>query len=239
MAVAFSQRATTDFDAIDRYVAAKVRASGVPGFALAIVQGDQVRHLRGFGVADSSGRLVTPQTPFILGSTSKSFTALAVLQLVEGRRLDLDAPVRRYLPWFQVADSTASATITIRQLLHHTSGLSTSTGDQPMRSGDDGDLALENGVRALRTSRRALFLLWSPDRRAALRLSAEFPPIGLPVGQRRGHGPLPRSPYEWRTRWQSERPLASGHRHPPSPGDTHVRGSPGQLRHGLGDPDDE
>ena len=45
---------------------------------------------------------MTAQTPLVLGSTSKSFTALAVMQLVEAGKISLDAPVRRYLPWFRV-----------------------------------------------------------------------------------------------------------------------------------------
>jgi CubicO group peptidase (beta-lactamase class C family) len=55
---------------------------------------------------------------------TKSFTALAALKLVEQGKLELDAPVQKYLPWFQVADSQVSAQITVRNLLNHTSGLS-------------------------------------------------------------------------------------------------------------------
>ena len=56
---------------------------------------------------------------------SKSFTATAVMQLAEQGRVELDAPARRDLPWLRVADSTASAAITVRQLLLHTSGIPT------------------------------------------------------------------------------------------------------------------
>lgn len=110
------------FAAIDAYVAAALAADRVPGAALVIVQGDRVVHARSFGT-DGAGRPVTPATPFLLGSMSKSFTALLVLQLVEQGKLDLDAPVQRYLPWFRVADPQAAAQITIRHLLHHTSGI--------------------------------------------------------------------------------------------------------------------
>ena len=100
-----------------------MREQRIPGLALGIVQGDQVVHMRGFGVADPAGTAVTPQTTFSIGSLTKSFTALAVMQLVEAGQLDLDAPVQRYLTWFQLADVDASARITLRQLLTHTSGL--------------------------------------------------------------------------------------------------------------------
>ncbi len=110
-----------DYNAIDRYVSSSL--AGSPGIALAIVHGDQVVHVKGFGAADGSGRPVTADTPFVIGSQSKSFTALGIMQLSERGSLDLDAPIQRYLPWFRVADAGYSARITIRQLLNQTSGL--------------------------------------------------------------------------------------------------------------------
>jgi CubicO group peptidase (beta-lactamase class C family) len=102
----------------------------IPGAALAIVQGDQIDYLRGYGVADSTGRAVTPQTPFMLASVSKSFTALAIMQLAEEGKLDLDAPVQKYLPWFQIADENASSEMTARQLLYQTGGFSETDGNK-------------------------------------------------------------------------------------------------------------
>lgn len=88
-----AQDGLTDFDAVDTYISSKMNELGIPGAALVIVQGDQIVHLKAFGVADGSGRLVTPQTPFFTGSTGKSFTALAIMQLVEAGKIALDAPV--------------------------------------------------------------------------------------------------------------------------------------------------
>jgi CubicO group peptidase (beta-lactamase class C family) len=136
-----------DLAAIDRYVEAQRRATRLPGLALGIVHGDRVVHLRGFGHADPSGRPVTPQTPFILASTTKSLTALAVVQLVEAGKLDLDAPVQRYLPWFRLADPAASTRITVRHLLNQTSGLADPT--ETLTKSDSSDAALERAVRAL------------------------------------------------------------------------------------------
>ncbi len=82
----------------------------------------RVVHLRGYGDA-GGGRPVTPDTQFLVASLSKSFTALAVLQLVEAGHIDLDAPVVAYLPEFTVADRTEAGRITVRMLLNHTSGL--------------------------------------------------------------------------------------------------------------------
>ena len=135
----------TDFAAIDAYITEQMNNLGIPGMALGIVQGDQIVHLQGFGVADSSGRVVTPQTPFHIGSVTKSFTALAGMPLVEAGKIDLDAPVQEYLPWFELADKEASAKITVRNLLNQTSGISTKDGDRFWTS----QQGLEEHVRGL------------------------------------------------------------------------------------------
>lgn len=138
-----------DLDAIDTFLQSEMSALNIPGLAVGIVDGDTVVHLRGFGVADSDGRRVTPQTPFLLASTSKAFTALAVMQLVEAGTLDLDASVRTYIPWFATDDWAQSGRITVRHLLNQTSGLSTATGNADLLSTDIGAGALERGVRKL------------------------------------------------------------------------------------------
>jgi CubicO group peptidase (beta-lactamase class C family) len=135
--------------AIDSYIRSEMDAQRIPGLALGIVQGGRITHVRGFGEADSSGRAVSAQTPFVIGSLSKSLTALAVMQLVEAGKVDLDAPVQRYIPWFRVADEKATAEITVRHLLNQTSGLSTKTGRSFQGSGDTSDSALERAVRKL------------------------------------------------------------------------------------------
>jgi CubicO group peptidase (beta-lactamase class C family) len=139
------QQAETDFAAIDAYIAEQMDNLGIPGMALGIVQGGQITHLQGFGVAGSSGRAVTPQTPFYLGSVTKSVTALAVMQLVEAGKIDLDAPVQEYLPWFELADKEASAQITVRNLLNQTSGMSTKDGNRDWGS----QKGIEEAVRGL------------------------------------------------------------------------------------------
>ena len=90
----FAQDSLTDFEAVDTYISTRMRELGIPGAALVIVQGDHIAHLKAFGVADASGRLVTPQTPFFTGSTGKSFTALAIMQLVETGKIQLDEPLK-------------------------------------------------------------------------------------------------------------------------------------------------
>lgn len=140
-----AQLGETDFAAIDAYVTTQRNDLGIPGMALGIVQGGQIAHLQGFGVAGPSGRMVTPQTPFYIGSVTKSFTALAVMQLVEAGKIDLDAPVQTYLPWFELADKEAAAKITVRNLLNHTTGISTKDGNRNLFS----QQGLEEAVRGL------------------------------------------------------------------------------------------
>ncbi len=139
----------SDFEEVDAYVSAKMKELSIPGAALVIVQDDQIVHLKGFGVVDGSGRLVTLQTPFFTGSTGKSITALAIMQLVEAGKIKLDAPVQTYLPWFRVADTNASQLITVRQLLNMTSGIPRSIGQEQLANTDLSDSAIENNVRAL------------------------------------------------------------------------------------------
>lgn len=138
-----------DTERIDAYIRSRMQIASIPGLALGIVQDDQIVYLKGYGIAGPDGRAVTPQTPFILGSTSKSFTALAIMQLVEMGKIDLDSPVNHYLPWFRLSYPAASAQITVRNLLNQNSGLPTSEGRQGLWDNNQSSLALENGVRAL------------------------------------------------------------------------------------------
>ena len=110
-------------DLIDR----EMPASGVPGLAYAVVADGEITSVGAHGVVEiGGGREVTPDTPFLTGSISKSFTALAVMQLVEAGEVDLDTEVSQYLDGFSGRPAGA---ITIRQLLAHTSGFSTLQGN--------------------------------------------------------------------------------------------------------------
>jgi CubicO group peptidase (beta-lactamase class C family) len=90
-----------------------------PGLTLGLTDRDGTLAVRTYGFAElESRRLVTADTLFEIGSIGKSFTAVAILQLVDEARIDLNAPVDRYLPWFSV-----SRPVTIEHLLSHTAGL--------------------------------------------------------------------------------------------------------------------
>lgn len=142
--------APVDLAAVDRFLSEQIDAASIPGAALAITHGDQVVHVAGFG-HDSTGAPVTGDTLFRVASLSKSFTALAVMQLVDEHRLRLDDPVVDHLPAFRLADPRG-AEITVRQLLEQTSGLADSQVHELSREQPD---SLADAVVALRTARLA------------------------------------------------------------------------------------
>ncbi|HVM44902.1 MAG TPA: serine hydrolase domain-containing protein [Candidatus Thermoplasmatota archaeon] len=116
-------RAPLDAAAIDRYVADLREKTRLPGLALAIVRGNETLHLEGYGEAGPGGRPVTPETPFLVASVTKTYAGLAIMQLAEAGKLSLDDPVVLHIPWFRVADEDATRRITIAHLLSHSSGL--------------------------------------------------------------------------------------------------------------------
>jgi len=141
-----------DIAAIDAYIENLMAENQIPGLALSIVHNDELVYTQGYGVAGPDGTAVTPQTPFIIGSSSKPFTALAILQLVEAGKIDLDAPVQAYLPWFTLADPEQAQQLTVRHLLTHTGGFSSLQGDKDIVNEDTSDEALEANVRELADS---------------------------------------------------------------------------------------
>jgi|HubBroStandDraft_4_1064222.scaffolds.fasta_scaffold00032_26 D-alanyl-D-alanine carboxypeptidase len=99
-----------------------MRYQGTPGLSIAITDRSQILRVITLGYANLDARTpVTPQTRFAIGSITKSMTALALLQLSDAGRVDLAAPVQRYLPWFSV--DAKGAPILVHQLLSHTAGL--------------------------------------------------------------------------------------------------------------------
>ena len=138
------------YAAVNTYLREQLETLGIPGAAVAVVRNGTQVHSAAFGQADDSGRPMTAQTPVLLASTSKSLTAIAVMQQVEAGRLRLDEPVQTYLPWFTMDDSRSSA-ITVRHLLHQASGMG--SRDTAFEASDaQTPEALEEGVRALANS---------------------------------------------------------------------------------------
>jgi CubicO group peptidase (beta-lactamase class C family) len=95
----------------------------IPGLAVGIVRDGEIVYAKGFGVQSLETRTpITLESIFCIASASKNFVASAVMQLAERGRIDLDAPIVRYLPYFALEDKRYPQ-ITIRQALSHTSGM--------------------------------------------------------------------------------------------------------------------
>ncbi|HEX8723641.1 MAG TPA: serine hydrolase domain-containing protein [Pyrinomonadaceae bacterium] len=117
---AAARQARADFRAVEEAAAAAMKRTKTPGAAVAVVSGDRVVFSKGFGVADAeTGRPVTPDTLFRIGSTTKIFTALTLLSLAEEGKLRLDRPIGEYAKGL----SPALARLTAHQLLSHTAGM--------------------------------------------------------------------------------------------------------------------
>lgn len=118
----------------------------VPGVAVGIwTKGKE--YLSCHGVTDLDDPApITPDTPFVVASVTKTFTATAMMCLVADRRIELHAPVQRYLPDFALADPYDASRITVLNLLNHTAGLDWRIPDLP----DDSDNALASYVAGLR-----------------------------------------------------------------------------------------
>lgn len=114
------------FDAskVDGPVQEAMKTWHVPGLGIAIVRGDEVVYLKGFGVKELGGKkAVTPDTLFPLGSCTKAFTTTAMAMLVDEGKMAWDDPVRKHLDYFRLADPLADANVTLRDLVCHRTGL--------------------------------------------------------------------------------------------------------------------
>jgi serine beta-lactamase-like protein LACTB, mitochondrial len=107
-------------EAVESLVASTMAAERIPGLSVAVVTRSELRFAAGFGQADLENTVpATAETVYRLASVSKPITAVAALQLAEQGKLDLDAPVQRYVPSFPQKPWP----VTTRALLGHLSGL--------------------------------------------------------------------------------------------------------------------
>jgi len=108
---------------LERIINTEMRAKDLPALSIALVDNGTIVWARGFGQADSATHVpATAETVYRVGSVSKLFTDIGIMQLVEQKRVDLDAPVTRYLTDFHPANPFGTP-ITIRELTSHRSGL--------------------------------------------------------------------------------------------------------------------
>ena len=117
-----SRPANGAFEGISSLVTQKMSEYDIPGVAFGVLKNGEVT-LRGFGVTNiDNAQPMTADTVFPIASISKTVTALALVRLAEQGKVDLEAPVRRYLPDFAVQDPGATRDVAIWHLLTHTPG---------------------------------------------------------------------------------------------------------------------
>ncbi|GMQ62962.1 serine hydrolase domain-containing protein [Vallitalea maricola] len=144
---------TTEAD-LEKLINSNMQQGHIPGLALVIIKDGQVFYKKGFGYADVKRKKeVTSKTFFEIGSNSKAFTALGILKLEKEGKIQLEDSVTKYIPWFKMRyvgmyqgeEREEYVDITINQLLHHTSGItSKSIADIPISNEED---ALEKTVK--------------------------------------------------------------------------------------------
>ncbi|WP_283750200.1 serine hydrolase domain-containing protein [Bacillus cereus] len=113
---------------LDKYIEKFLKEQNIPGASIAIVHNKDVFFKESWGNTGESEKKVTSKTPFAIGSISKSLTGLAIVKLIEDKKINLEDSVQQHLPWFKVKDNQFASNITIKHLLNHTSGISTYTG---------------------------------------------------------------------------------------------------------------
>lgn len=135
------QAKAIDFAELDKAVEDELKARNTPGAAVAVVSGDRIVYAKGFGVtsAEAGGAAVTPDTLFRMGSTTKMFTAAALVTLASAGKIRLDAPIGNYVKNLP----PKLAALTAHQLLSQSSGL---RDFAPTVTSDD-DAALGKNIR--------------------------------------------------------------------------------------------
>jgi len=110
-----------DFENLEGFILEKMSRTKIPGLSIALVQGDETIYARGLGFRNlSSGLPATPRTLYGIGSVTKSFTAMAIMQLVEEGKINLDDPIEEYV---SVKLRPFGKTVSIHHLLTHSSGV--------------------------------------------------------------------------------------------------------------------
>lgn len=153
----------------------------LPGMAVCLGTGSRgIEYTKALGVKNTTTKeVLCPEDIFHMASMAKLFTGTGIMQLWERGLLELDAPVARYLDWFQMKDA-ASRELTIRQLLTHTSGMPDVTDyhwDAPQTEPD----ALERYVRSPKLTDARL--LWPPAEKKFAYSNIGYDILGLVIAK--------------------------------------------------------
>jgi len=148
---------------LDPMIAQGMKDDPTPGLVLAVVHHGRVVYAKGFGTATlgRTDRPITPDTLFHMASVTKPFVATSIMQLWEQGKIDLDAPIIKYIPYFKLDDPRYKQ-ITVRQMLTHTSGMP-DVKDYEWNKPQYDDGALERYAKSLASQK----LMWDPGTRWA------------------------------------------------------------------------
>jgi CubicO group peptidase (beta-lactamase class C family) len=132
----YSIIAQNNFKEIDTFIENQMQSWHIPNVSIAITNSDSILYIKQFGESNNNSN-------YLIGSLSKPFTAIAVMQLVEQGKLNLDDLVKKHLTWFETKNKNLSDKITIRHLLNQTSGLPKNAGFFTPESQNQADIELE------------------------------------------------------------------------------------------------
>src|SRR5258708_2915472 len=109
------------FSQLENFIFEKIAETKLPGLSIALIKNGEVHWSRGFGLRDAeSGLVATPHTLYSVGSVTKSFTTLGIMQLAERGKLHVDDPIEKYMPF---AIRPGGEAVRIWHLMTHTSGI--------------------------------------------------------------------------------------------------------------------
>ncbi|MEM9859770.1 MAG: serine hydrolase domain-containing protein, partial [Bacteroidota bacterium] len=120
---AVDELSNLDRNYLDSVYTQYMSSTQVPGIAIGILKNGNILYSKGFGIKNKDTKEpVTSKSLFHLASVSKTFVATAIMQLSQEEKLELDDPIVKYLPYFEMKDKRYKA-ITIKQILTHSSGI--------------------------------------------------------------------------------------------------------------------
>jgi putative ATP-binding cassette transporter len=143
-----NQLSAEDSSKIESFIEKQMKKGRIPGMAVVVVRGAETIYQKGFGYSELESKMnVTSETLFEIGSNSKAFTALGVLKLQGDGVVNIKDPITKYIPWLKMNYKGEEVSVTIEELMYHTSGIPFKTIDKIPISNDND--AIEKTIKTL------------------------------------------------------------------------------------------
>ena len=143
---------------IEDYISAKMEEIAIPGMAISVIRNGEVILLKGYGYANvKSQKKVDINTPFNIASISKPILGIALLKLVDQKKMDLDRDINSYLPFRIDNPKNSENKITVRQLATHTSGINDYYDPDTYTINKDSEISLSQQIKKLLTPEGSLY----------------------------------------------------------------------------------